>query len=410
MQAASYFAPPLSSRIRPRSALVVSADRSFGQRLSDVLTGLRWQVRTADSGSQAWGEAEMATPEAVITDSWLPDLEVAEFLADFRERFPHSELISASGAPAGDTTRGPHHQELLYALRRSQDSETASWNAAAGKNLTVVPDPDEGEAESYVAPPAPGSLPAKVLPITGCLAAGLPAGGAAEPAQGVQAQIEPLPELVGNAALMLEVSRRIRLVAPRLTPVLVEGPTGSGKELVAEALHRLSQRSRKPFVAINCAAIPEALLEAELFGHTRGAFTGAVQGRVGRIESADGGTLFLDEIGEMPLALQSKLLRFVESGELQRVGTNETVKVDVRIVAATHRPLAARSLQRWMRRWRVPEHSGPMWVCARRRRGSTILRWAGSACARRERDRRWWQRWSPIRLAPRRSSKATWRD
>jgi DNA-binding NtrC family response regulator len=139
---------------------------------------------------------------------------------------------------------------------------------------------------------------------------------------------------------MLEVSRRIRLVAPRSTPVLIEGPTGSGKELVAEAVHRLSLRSRKPFVAINCAAIPEALLEAELFGHTRGAFTGAVQGRVGRIEAADGGTLFLDEIGEMPLSLQSKLLRFVECGELQRVGDNETVKVDVRIVTATHQPLA----------------------------------------------------------------------
>jgi DNA-binding NtrC family response regulator len=139
---------------------------------------------------------------------------------------------------------------------------------------------------------------------------------------------------------MLEVSRRVRLVAPRLTPVLIEGPTGSGKEIVAEALHRLSPRSRKPFVAINCAAIPEALLEAELFGHTRGAFTGAVKGRTGRIEAADGGTLFLDEIGEMPLALQSKLLRFFESGELQRVGENETVKVDVRILAATHQPLA----------------------------------------------------------------------
>jgi DNA-binding NtrC family response regulator len=139
---------------------------------------------------------------------------------------------------------------------------------------------------------------------------------------------------------MLEVSRRIRLVAPRSTPVLIEGPTGSGKEIVAEALHRLSTRSRKPFVAINCAAIPESLLEAELFGHTRGAFTGAVQGRIGRIESADGGTLFLDEIGEMPLALQSKRLRFVECGELQRVGDNENVKVDVRILAATHKPLA----------------------------------------------------------------------
>lgn len=153
--------------------------------------------------------------------------------------------------------------------------------------------------------------------------------------------LDRLPELIGNAACMLEVSRRVRLVAPRMTPVLIEGPTGSGKELVAEALHRLSTRSRKPFVAINCAAIPEALLEAELFGHTRGAFTGAVQGRIGRIESADGGTLFLDEIGEMPLAIQSKLLRFVERGELQRVGDNETLRVDVRIVAATHQPLSA---------------------------------------------------------------------
>jgi transcriptional regulator with GAF, ATPase, and Fis domain len=105
----------------------------------------------------------------------------------------------------------------------------------------------------------------------------------------------------------------------------------------------LSLRSRKPLIALNCAAIPEALLEAELFGHTRGAFTGAVHGRVGRIEAADGGTLFLDEIGEMPLNLQSKLLRFVECGELQRVGDNETVKVDVRIIAATHRPLAAQA-------------------------------------------------------------------
>jgi DNA-binding NtrC family response regulator len=150
-----------------------------------------------------------------------------------------------------------------------------------------------------------------------------------------------LPEFIGNHQAMLEVSRRIRLVAQRSTAVLVQGPTGTGKELVARALHRLSARSSRPFVALNCAAIPEALLEAELFGHTRGAFTGAVQGRVGRIEAAQGGTLFLDEIGEMPLPLQAKLLRFVECGELQRVGDNEPVRVDVRIVAATHRSLAA---------------------------------------------------------------------
>ena len=153
----------------------------------------------------------------------------------------------------------------------------------------------------------------------------------------------PLPEMVGESQQMLELARLIRLVAPRLTTVLIEGETGTGKELVAHAVHQLSQRAGKPFVVLNCAAIPESLLEAELFGHTRGAFTGAVQSRTGRIEAAHGGTLFLDEIGEMPLALQAKMLRFLESGELQRVGGNETVRVEVRVIAATHEPLQQRA-------------------------------------------------------------------
>jgi transcriptional regulator with GAF, ATPase, and Fis domain len=152
-----------------------------------------------------------------------------------------------------------------------------------------------------------------------------------------------LPEMVGESAGMLELARMVRLVAPRSTTVLIEGDTGTGKELVAKAVHALSSRSSKPFVVLNCAAIPEALLEAELFGHTRGAFTGAVQSRTGRIEAAHGGTLFLDEIGEMPIALQAKMLRFLESGELQRVGDNETLRVDVRVVAASHQPLQRRA-------------------------------------------------------------------
>jgi len=138
-------------------------------------------------------------------------------------------------------------------------------------------------------------------------------------------------------------------VAPRSTTVLIEGATGTGKELVAKAVHRLSARASKPFVVLNCAAIPESLLEAELFGHTRGAFTGAVQSRTGRVEAANGGTLFLDEIGEMPLALQAKMLRFLESGEIQRVGGNETVRVDVRVVAATHQPLKLRTAEHLFR-------------------------------------------------------------
>ena len=305
--------PPLAARIRPRTAVVASADRNFRQQLSEVLTGRRWQVREAEGGAQAWAEAQATLPEAMIVDSWLPDLDLAEFIRDFHGSYPDVDLVTANTSSAQVSPRGPFRQELLYALHRIQDTDTAIWNTAPPLDKTDK---------------APGSAPVATRQVD-------------LTAKKVEPEsTERLPELVGNAPCMIEVSRRIRLVASRSTPVLIEGPTGSGKELVAEALHRLSARSRKPFVVINCAAIPEALLEAELFGHTRGAFTGAVQGRTGRIESADGGTLFLDEIGEMPLALQSKLLRFVESGELQRVGDNEQLKVDVRILASTHQPLA----------------------------------------------------------------------
>jgi DNA-binding NtrC family response regulator len=335
--------PSTPPRLRPRIAVLASSDSNFRQRVGETLSGLRWQVREAETGAQAWAEAASSAPEAVIVDSWLPDLDLDEFLREFRRSFPKVDLVTAEGTSPQDGARGPYRQELLYALRKSQDSDTAAWNSAgalasssfeavsSGRKTNSGPGVDKGRREQ-----AAVSLPqvhsgVSLLPVE--------AKSSAAPRE--LSPSERLPELVGDAPAMLEVSRRIRLVAPRSTPVLIEGPTGSGKELVAEALHRLSSRNRRPFVAINCAAIPEALLEAELFGHTRGAFTGAVQGRVGRIESADGGTLFLDEIGEMPLALQAKLLRFVESGELQRVGDNETVKVDVRIVAATHRPLAA---------------------------------------------------------------------
>lgn len=316
-------------RNRMRTAVVASADRSFRQRLAEILTGLRWQVREAESGAEAWGEVEAVAPEAIIVDSWLPDLDLAEFLSDFRDRFPQVDMVSASGSTEQESPRGPYRQELLHALRCSQDTDTAAWNTApvmSKASLTETPAQSSPWPVPAFSTAQPIARPLDILavPMHSPTAATRPSSVDPRYDQTRQADhraVERLPELIGNAPCMLEVSRRVRLVAPRMTPVLIEGPTGSGKELVAEALHRLSARNRKPFVAINCAAIPEALLEAELFGHTRGAFTGAVQGRVGRIESADGGTLFLDEIGEMPLALQSKLLRFVESSELQRVAT-----------------------------------------------------------------------------------------
>lgn len=332
MAAATTSIPSAANRIRQRSALIASADSSFRQRLGAVLSGLRWHVREAQGGAEAWGEAMDAQPQTIIVDSWLPDLDVNEFVHEFQSSFPKVDIIANGETPRPGSAAGPFRQEVLYALQHIQNADTAAWNTAPllgdgelsnDRKLSVSCAAVEGserretrsqEIETH------GSHPLHLVTAN-----------------------ERIPELIGNSAQMLEVSRRIRRVAPRNTPVLIEGPTGSGKELVAEAVHRLSARNRKPFVAINCAAIPEALLEAELFGHTRGAFTGAVQGRVGRIEAADGGTVFLDEIGEMPLGLQSKLLRFVESGELQRIGDNETVRVDVRIIAATHQPLAQRT-------------------------------------------------------------------
>ena len=135
--------------------------------------------------------------------------------------------------------------------------------------------------------------------------------------------------------------RLANLVAPRDTTVLITGPTGSGKELVARALHDLSPRAAHKFAAVNCAAIPETLLEAELFGYSRGSFTGAMQSYAGRIQAAHQGTLFLDEIGDMPLSLQPKLLRFLEQKELQRLGSAQVVRVDARVVVATNADLPA---------------------------------------------------------------------
>lgn len=343
MAATAAFVLPASSRMRARTALVASADASFRQRLSAVLTGLRWQVREAKGGAEAWGEAMDVLPQVIIVDSWLPDLDLGEFLREFRKAFPQVDVVTSSNAINMESAPGPHRQEILYALQRIQETDTAAWNTAPILGDTTGPAAHKiASTPGWLLEKLPAVQDDKFFPSLGSAK-----NSSAKVGQGCQERMPRLvsgsgriPELIGDSPCMLEISRRIRLVAPRTTPVLIEGPSGTGKEVVAEALHKLSTRSRRPFVAINCAAIPEALLEAELFGHTRGAFTGAVQGRIGRIESADGGTLFLDEIGEMPLSLQAKLLRFVECGELQRVGDNENAKVDVRIIAATHQPLA----------------------------------------------------------------------
>src|SRR5246500_2542956 len=147
-------------------------------------------------------------------------------------------------------------------------------------------------------------------------------------------------QIIGNSSALESVLEQVEQVAPTDSTVLIQGETGTGKELIARAVHNLSARCGRPFIKLNCAAIPFDLLESELFGHERGAFTGAIAQKIGRFELADKGTLFLDEVGDIPLALQPKLLRVLQEQEFERLGSGRTHRVDVRLVAATHRNLS----------------------------------------------------------------------
>jgi DNA-binding NtrC family response regulator len=277
-------------------ALVASPSTAFRERVLHNLNGFWRPVQHAQGGAEALRKLEEGGLEILFLDARLPDLESEELIAIIRRRFPGIQLVlldSAAALPAD--FRGKMEPQNAAEPTAGATSEESSWETAGAK---------EGrEKDAY----------------------------------------EPLPGMIGRSEAMQRVYRLAQLVAPRETTVLIAGPTGSGKELVARALHTLSPRASKRFVTVNCAAIPEALFESELFGHSRGAFTGAVQHYVGRICSAHGGTLFLDEVSELPFGMQAKLLRFLEQKEVQRLGTAEVLYVDVRVIAASSADLAGRS-------------------------------------------------------------------
>src|SRR6266404_4349290 len=281
--------------------LVASPSNLVRQR---VLESLRSPVRRfeqATGGAEALVHLESGIWQVLFLDRRLPDLDAEELSQTVRQRFPGIEVVLLDPESDGEPSSAEAKGDLLPEM----------WPA-----LSQVPGKDENKNKD--------KHKDKLLP----------------PASAAHSILEdPLPGMIGNSRIMQPVHHLSRLLAPRNTTVLITGPTGCGKEIVARAIHQLSPRAARTFAVVNCAAIPETLLEAELFGYARGAFTGAMQSYAGRIQAAQGGTLFLDEIGEMPLSLQPKLLRFLEQKELQRLGSSEVVRVDARVIAATNAPL-----------------------------------------------------------------------
>ena len=275
---------------------IVEDDRALRTVLLRALEAAQMPARAFASLAEARAALEAATPAALLTDLRLPD----------GDGLALAEALTARGVPL-----------LVMSAYTNIASTAAAYRAGA---------------LDYLAKPF--DLEQAIAALRRARAAG---EAAAEP-------VEPVPHaapLLGQSRPMREVFRLIGRVAASELTVLVTGGTGTGKELVARALHEESARRLRPFVALNTAAIPAELLESELFGHEAGAFTGAQRRNPGRFEQAAGGTLFLDEIGDMPLALQTRLLRVLAGGEYYRVGGRELLKSDVRIIAATHQDLAA---------------------------------------------------------------------
>ena len=286
-----------TSDLGASSVLLVSSDELLRQKTKEKLRSSRWSITETTSGAGALELLHEGDWNILLADSLLPDLDFYEFSAMVGERFPSVQILTLN-SQTGHLTLG------------------SSSPTALSEQLVEI---FQGNSRP-TAPASLSDLQVSRMRVNGDETPGL---------RGV----------IGSSAPMQQVYQLTHMVARRETTVLVTGESGTGKDLIARAIHLISPRRKQPLVTINCAAIPEALLEAELFGYVKGSFTGAAQSRMGRIHAAHGGTLFLDEIGDMPLSLQSKILRFLEEGEVQRIGANDNLRVDVRVVAATNAPL-----------------------------------------------------------------------
>jgi two-component system nitrogen regulation response regulator GlnG len=280
---------------------VIDDDRSIRWVLERAFKQAGMAVQTFENADDILELLADAAPDAIISDIRMPGVDGLQLLAQIREHHPTLPMIIMTA-----------HSDL--------DSAVSAYQGGA---FEYLPKPfDVDEATELVNRAMQHNQSRREKP-----------SSAPQP---------PPPEIIGEAPSMQEVFRAIGRLARSKITVLINGASGTGKELVARALHRHSPRANKPFIALNTAAIPRDLLESELFGHERGAFTGAQSARSGRFEQADGGTLFLDEIGDMPAELQTRLLRILADGEFYRIGGHTPTRVDVRIIAATHQNLEQR--------------------------------------------------------------------
>ena len=276
---------------------VIDDDRSIRWVLEKALQKAGMEVTTYANANGIMEALSGEQPDAIVSDVRMPGIDGLSLLVSINERYPDLPVIIMTA-----------HSDL--------DSAVAAYHSGA---FEYLPKPfDVNNAIEQVS--------------RACRKSRGRTNSSEESAAGA-------PEIIGEAPAMQEVFRAIGRLARSNITVLINGESGTGKELVAQALHRHSPRCGSRFIALNMAAIPKDLMESELFGHERGAFTGAQTRRVGRFEQADGGTLFLDEIGDMPAELQTRLLRVLAEGKFYRVGGHEPIAVDVRIIAATHQNL-----------------------------------------------------------------------
>lgn len=285
---------------------VLIVDDEVGVRDSlRLLLKSSFDVHTAEDGQQALSMVDEIKPDLILLDVLMPNLDGMQTLKQLKERSVDAPVIMLTATNTVKTA--------VQAMK---------WGA-----VDYLSKPFEVEELTTLIISTLSSIEAKVP------------SADSSPRRHIPAPAADFGSMVGKSPSMAELFQKVRQVAERDTTVLITGESGTGKELIARQIHELSPRRGKPFIALNCAAIPETLIESELFGHERGAFTHAVEKRIGHCELADSGTLFLDEIGELSLPVQVKMLRFLQEQEFYRVGRSKPIKVDVRIIAATNKNL-----------------------------------------------------------------------